>query len=80
MTVEQGVYHCTEEQILDLKAKACRLIEAAEEFHNDISGASFDLQDAQGFWAEVAEKFIDIDDLLKDLIETDESYVEEDEE
>jgi uncharacterized surface anchored protein len=58
MTVEQGVFHCTDEQILDLKAKASQLIKAAEEFHDDISGASFDLQDAQGFWAEVAEKFI----------------------
>ena len=79
MTAEQGVYHCTIEQILDLKSKASRLVEAAEEFNNDISGASFDLEDARGFWAEVAEAFVSVDDLLKDMIETDENYVEEEE-
>lgn len=79
MTVEEGVFHCTEEQILDLKAKACQLIKAAEEFHNDINGASFDLQDAQCFWDMVREHFKDIDDHIKDMIETDESYVEEEE-
>lgn len=79
MTAEQGVYHCTIEQILDLKSKASRLVEAAEEFNNDISGASLDLEVAKGFWAEVTEGFIGVDDLLKDMIETDESWVEEEE-
>ena len=75
----RGIKSFLLESELDLKSKASRLVEAAEEFNNDISGASFDLEDARGFWAEVAEAFVSVDDLLKDMIETDENYVEEEE-
>lgn len=55
------------EWILEIRCKARSLQIACEEFENDVSGSSFDLDDARSFFEAIQEEFEKLKKLLEVL-------------
>lgn len=53
------------EWITEIKHRACSLRIACEEFENDVSGASFDIDDARAYFEAIKEKVERLEELLE---------------